>query len=134
MESTNQWKKKVESLVKKHGEVQTGPWDPNREHKTTESVNKFYSGHPMPPRKLRFRERFARWAIDEVNKEYLPGRFKVTGEIMQTEMVSYQAVGSKSVPKEVVDAIRADGQLDIDAEVRTAFLSFFFIQQITYYI
>jgi hypothetical protein len=119
MKSRKKWRKKVETMLQHKGEIQQGPWDPYNEYATTESLKEFYSGHDMPPKKLRFRERFARWAIEEANKEYLPGKFRVTGEVMQAETVSYQAGGgnSRSVPKEVVDAIRADEQHDIDAEV-----------------
>lgn len=67
-------------------------------------------------------QNYARWAIEEALREYSPdSAFQVTGGIMEGQRI---IVGSseRRLPKNITEAIRADAQLDIDAEVRNPVL------------
>lgn len=125
----NQWPKRIKKLFESHEKQavnpQQGYWDPYTKYDTNERVQRFFNGFEMPmgQDKLVYRERFASWAIGEALKDYDSGQFQLTGEVMHNESVTYKAdKDRKSLPKEVVDAIRADGQQDIDAEVGDRFL------------
>ncbi|KAK6074379.1 hypothetical protein SCUP515_06514 [Seiridium cupressi] len=115
------WRKKIEKFTagEEDQNVQQGPWDPYTKFETNEDVQAFFNGFKMPMGrgKLVYRERYASWAIGEALKDFPPDGFHATGEVMQNETVSYQIGGTRKVlPKEIIDAIRADGQQDVDAE------------------
>lgn len=113
-------KKFFTSTGGRHIQIQQGPWDPYTIFDSNEEVKKFFNDfeRPMGDDKLVYRENYAIWAIDEALKDFDPGQFQVTGQIMQNETVRHEVErGSKPLPKEVIDAIRADGQQDVDAEV-----------------
>ncbi|KAI1085178.1 P-loop containing nucleoside triphosphate hydrolase protein [Whalleya microplaca] len=96
--------------------VQEGAWDPYTHGALREDMTRFFSGHKMHRQRLEDRERYARWAIEEALREYLPEEcFKVSGQVVQDETVSWGA-GNGTIPKTIGEAIRADGQYDIDAE------------------
>ncbi|RYP53801.1 hypothetical protein DL768_001252 [Monosporascus sp. mg162] len=98
------------------GPIQEGPWDPHGFFRETEEITRFYSGHPMRPNRLRDRENYARWAIEEALREYLPGRYQVSGNIIESTSVASEANTTEDANK-ILQAIRAEGQRDIDAEV-----------------
>ncbi|RYP29395.1 hypothetical protein DL767_006735 [Monosporascus sp. MG133] len=97
------------------GPIQEGPWDPHGFFRTTEEITRFYSGHPMRPNRLRDRENYARWAIEEALREYLPGSYQVSGNLIESTSVASEANTMEDVNK-ILQAVRADGQRDIDAE------------------
>ncbi|RYP66371.1 hypothetical protein DL770_008812 [Monosporascus sp. CRB-9-2] len=98
------------------GPIQEGPWDPYGFFRETEEIPHFYSGHPMRPNRLRDRENYARWAIEEALREYLPGRYQVSGNLIEPTSVASEANTTEDANK-ILQAIRAEGQRDIDAEV-----------------
>ncbi|KAI1778068.1 SNF2 family N-terminal domain-containing protein [Hypoxylon cercidicola] len=93
-----------------------GRLDPHRMLKDSAEILRFYSGRAVHPSRIKDNQLFAQWVIDEALREYLPeSRFQVTGEIMQGERVTL-GKGKTAVPKELIEAIRADGQKEVDAE------------------
>ncbi|OTA91200.1 hypothetical protein M434DRAFT_32900 [Hypoxylon sp. CO27-5] len=112
------WTKLIHSNLKKiHDEhIRHGRLNPDRMFKTQRKLNNFYSDHSISPDRNIDNQNFARWAIEEALREYLPDtQFQVTGEIMQGESVTMEA-GHRTIPEEVAEAIRADGQQDVDSE------------------
>ncbi|KAI0394278.1 P-loop containing nucleoside triphosphate hydrolase protein [Xylariaceae sp. FL0594] len=94
-------------------------WDPYERFVNSEDIRRFYSGHRYARYSLVDRERFARFAIREVLKDHPEDRYTLVGEIMKDEHIS---LSSDSGPQErlgLAQAIRADGQLDVDAEIVT---------------
>ncbi|KAI0012340.1 P-loop containing nucleoside triphosphate hydrolase protein [Xylariaceae sp. FL0662B] len=105
-------------LMKTRGPSQEGAWNPLRHRgfsKSPEDIIRFFSGHPFRNHPD-YRERYARWAIEEALREYLPDeRFKLSGQVMQNETVTWEA-GNRKMSKKMGEVIRAEGQNDIDAE------------------
>ncbi|RYO78063.1 hypothetical protein DL762_008893 [Monosporascus cannonballus] len=97
------------------GPIQEGPWDPYGFFRESEEITRFYSGHPMRPNRLRDQENYARWAIEEALREYLPGRYQVLGNLMESTSVASEPNATEGANK-ILQAIRAEGQRDIDAE------------------
>ncbi|KAI1765160.1 SNF2 family N-terminal domain-containing protein [Hypoxylon sp. FL1150] len=80
------------------------------------TITRFYSDHFIHPERLIDSQIFTRWAIDEALKDYpVESTFEVTGEIMKGERLTV-AVGKAPVPKEVVEAIQAEGLKEVDME------------------
>ncbi|RYO91688.1 hypothetical protein DL764_008249 [Monosporascus ibericus] len=97
------------------GPIQEGSWDPYGFFRGTDEITRFYSGHPMRPGRLRDREIYARWAIEEALREYLPGRYQISGNFIESTSVASEANTTGGANK-ILQAIRAESQRDIDAE------------------
>ncbi|RYP59209.1 hypothetical protein DL769_008643 [Monosporascus sp. CRB-8-3] len=97
------------------GPIQEGPWDPYGFFRRPEEITRFYSGHQMRLNHLRDRENYARWAIEEALCEYLPGRYQVSGNVIESTSVASGANTTEDVNR-ILQVIRAEGQRDIDAE------------------
>lgn len=116
------WKKKIKKMYSGYNyrQLQQGPWDPYTFFPTNEKVRTFFNGFEMPlgGDKVHYRERFAIWAINEALKDYPISYFHGSCQAFRNETIQYQ-IGSniKPLPTAVTDAIRADGQHDVDAEV-----------------
>ncbi|KAI0137894.1 SNF2 family N-terminal domain-containing protein [Hypoxylon sp. NC0597] len=105
------WRKLIRRNLKQIQDEHTihGRLDPHGIFKTQRRLNDFYSNHSISPHRIIDNQNFARWAIEEALREYLPDtQFQVTGEIMQGQSVT--------IPKDIAEAIRADGQQEVDSE------------------
>ncbi|KAL7622772.1 hypothetical protein AAE478_006451 [Parahypoxylon ruwenzoriense] len=84
--------------------------------KVLAEIHRFYSNHPVDPIDIDINHDYTRWAIEEALREYVAeNQFQVTGHVMQGQSVT-MATGNRKVPKEIIEAIRADGQQEIDTE------------------
>ncbi|KAJ8127646.1 hypothetical protein O1611_g5990 [Lasiodiplodia mahajangana] len=76
----------------------------------------FYSGHEYRRHFLIDRERFAKFAIEQVRKDHPEDDFGTRGEIMKHESITDQSYDSGALD-DLARAIRANEQQDVDAEV-----------------
>ncbi|KAI1389617.1 uncharacterized protein F4822DRAFT_442853 [Hypoxylon trugodes] len=113
------WKKLIHDRleIKENEHVVHGRFDPySFFSKRRKKMDEFYSGHKIHPTQIHVNHNFARWAIEEALREYLPdSRFEVTGALMRDHSMVV-GKGKREVPKEVSEAVRASGQEEIDAE------------------
>ncbi|KAI1122884.1 P-loop containing nucleoside triphosphate hydrolase protein [Nemania abortiva] len=91
-------------------------WDPYERFTRKEDLTKFYSGHDYRCHSLRDRECYAKFAIEQILKGHPNDSFEATGEIMKHESVADQSDEPEAIDN-IVRAIRADGQQDVDAEI-----------------
>ncbi len=116
---TKFWQKRIKkelTVPANNTEVREGPWDPAIYIYRKEDKIRFFSGRPMRPGCLEDRENFSRWAIEEALREYQPERYRISGNIMDSESVASMAKANVS-PDKILQAIRIEGQRDIDTEV-----------------
>ncbi|KAI1381024.1 SNF2 family N-terminal domain-containing protein [Hypoxylon crocopeplum] len=79
-----------------------------------QAIDNFCSNQPIHPTEITVNHNFTGWTIEESVRDYSPDNcYKVTGEVMQGEKV---AVGNRSIPKKIIETIRAGGHHEIDAE------------------
>ncbi|KAI1442928.1 SNF2 family N-terminal domain-containing protein [Annulohypoxylon stygium] len=110
------WRYLIESNLTDMGRdyLVHGRLDPHQIFDNLDEMKEFYSGHNVHPERIIDNENFARWAIGEALKEYQPeSSFQVTSNTMEGQQVLTEG---NPIPKEISDAIQADGQQDIDAE------------------
>lgn len=81
-------------------------------------IKNFFSGHEYRRHSLMDRESFARVAIGKILESHPEDNFETTGEIIKHESVMDQSEEPEALDG-VVKAIKADGQQDVDAEVRS---------------
>ncbi|KAI0838788.1 SNF2 family N-terminal domain-containing protein [Hypoxylon sp. FL0890] len=112
------WKRLIRHNLKQVQDeyIRHGRLDPHGIFKTSRKLNAFYSDHSISPHRIIDNQIFARWAIEEALREFPPdSQFQETGEIMQGQSVTME-IGKRTIPKEIVEAIRADGQQEVDSE------------------
>ncbi|KAI1643726.1 SNF2 family N-terminal domain-containing protein [Daldinia loculata] len=81
-----------------------------------EEIKDFYSGHSPHPDRMIDNQIFAKWAIEEALREYLPDTpFEITGGIMQGKSVKMSTSKQKALEK-ITETIKAESQREIDAE------------------
>ncbi|KAI1091031.1 SNF2 family N-terminal domain-containing protein [Rostrohypoxylon terebratum] len=110
------WRKLIKTNITAMGDncIVHGRLDPHKIFDNLDEIREFYSGHDVHPSRIMDNENFARWAIDEALREYQPeSSFRVTGNAMEEQHVITEG---KAIPKELSDAIQADGQRDVDVE------------------
>lgn len=115
---TNFWKKRIQSELIKPANLpmQEGPWDPYNHFKEPQQLNVFFSGFPIRMGRRNDRMVFAQWAIEEVLRAYSPGLSQTPPTIADVESIASTAMTAIS-PRKILEAIRADAQRDIDADV-----------------
>ncbi|KAI1418502.1 SNF2 family N-terminal domain-containing protein [Hypoxylon sp. FL1857] len=112
------WEKRIQRNLKQTQNefLKYGRLDPHGIFKNQQRLNDFYSNRPVHPSRIIDNQNFARWAIKESLREYSPeSQFEVTGEIMQGESVTMET-GKQTVPKNIAEAIRAEGEKWVDSE------------------
>ncbi|KAI1140238.1 SNF2 family N-terminal domain-containing protein [Hypoxylon sp. FL0543] len=106
--------KNLKTIQREH--IRHGRLDPHAIFRSSKERSEFYSDHSVSLNCLVDNHNFARWAIEEALREYPPdSHFKVTGQIMQGQFVTMET-GTRTIPKGIAEAIRADGQQEVDLE------------------
>ncbi|KAI1308600.1 P-loop containing nucleoside triphosphate hydrolase protein [Xylaria venustula] len=95
-------------------------WNPYGKFYKQEDVKKFYSGHTYRRHFLVDRERYAKFAIQTTLDGYPDDDYETTVELLKNESIVNQSADS-GVLENLENAIRADGQQDVDAEVPNEF-------------
>ncbi|XXH04000.1 hypothetical protein Hte_010409 [Hypoxylon texense] len=116
--SRKYWRELIrKNLRMRHKEyIHNGRLDPHSMFTDRKELMRFYSDRLPHPHRLKDNELIAQGIIEEALREDVrENRFQTTGEIMQGKHVTV-GVGKKAVPKAVIEAIRADGQKEVDAE------------------
>ncbi|KAI1658167.1 SNF2 family N-terminal domain-containing protein [Daldinia decipiens] len=111
------WRNLIQrNLQRTHDKVlDHGRIDPYKIFKE-EEIKEFYSNHSPHPERMIDNQNFAKWAIEEALREYLPDTsFQVTGGIMQGKSVK-MSTGKKKALEKITETIRAESQREIDTE------------------
>ncbi|KAK7754852.1 hypothetical protein SLS62_003166 [Diatrype stigma] len=112
--STPYWKglinKELETLNKRASEE--GPWDPDTYLRTEQDNINFYAGHRVRPGILRDQMNVARWNIENSLKDD-PPRIDEGIERSQSPVSRVEAADKS---KEILQAVKSEGQREIDAE------------------
>lgn len=114
---TKFWKGRIKTELqekKKKEYSEEGLWDPDTYLHTEKDRINFFSGHRVRSNFPRDRMKFARYAIETALRDYPPG---IHGGLEESRSaVSKIEAANKS--KEILQVVKAEGQREIDAEVR----------------
>ncbi|KAI1116294.1 P-loop containing nucleoside triphosphate hydrolase protein [Nemania sp. NC0429] len=91
-------------------------WDPYNTFRSGKAIKEFYSGHKYHRYSLIDHENFAKFAIKRILECHPHDIFETTGDILKQQVFIDLSEDPRAID-DLVKAIRADGQQDVDAEV-----------------